>query len=121
MEEKEVEDTVYLGESSNSLPTRAEAHYTVYRQDMRRQPGGGGGRRRGGEGEEEDSGRGVSSWMADHARDTHGSVISDNPINDYEFTTVSTFDKPLQRQIDEYLRMERVERSGRVEEGIKSS
>ena len=116
VEDKEVEDTVYLGESSNTLPTRSEAHYKDYRQDMRREPGGE-GRRRGGEGEEEDSRRGVSSWMADHTRDTHNSIISDDPITDYEFIIVSSFIKPLQRQIDEYLRMERVERSGRMKVG----
>ena len=111
-----MEDAVYLGESSNTLPTRSEAHFTDYRQDMRRQPGGE-ERRRGRGGEEEESRRGVSSWMADHTRDTHNSVVSDDPLKDYEFITVSTHSKPLQRQVDEYLRMERVERSKRMKVG----
>ena len=34
VEEKKVEDAVYLGESSNTLPTRAEQHFVDYRQDM---------------------------------------------------------------------------------------
>ena len=116
VEEKKVEDAVYLGESSNTLPTRAEQHFVDYRQYMKQQPGGQ-GKRRGGGGEEEGNRRGVSSWMADHTRHTHKSIISDDPTSDYEFVTVGTFRKPLQRQVDEYLRMEQVKRSRKMRVG----
>ena len=114
MEEEEVEDQVYVGESSNSLPTRSESHHRDYGQDMRRQ---GGRRRQQGGAEEEEAGRGVSSWMADHSRECHGATISADPIDDYEFTVTGTFRKPLPRQVDEYLRIERAERSRKVKVG----
>ena len=55
--------------------------------------------------------------MADHTRNTHKSIISNDPTSDYEFVTVATFRKPLQRQVDEYLRMERVKRSKKMRVG----
>ena len=84
---------VYVGESSNSLSTRTESHHRDYGQDIRQ--GQGVRRRRQGGGEEEEAARvGVSSWMADHTRECHNATISDNPIDNYEFTITSTFRKP---------------------------
>ena len=57
--------------------------------------------------------------MADHTRECHNATISDNPIDNYEFTITSTFRKPLPRQVDEYLRIKRAERSKRVKLGKK--
>ena len=114
VEEEEVEDRVYLGESSNSLPTRTESHHRDYGQDIRQ----GLRRRRQGGGEEQEAAKvGVSSWMADHTRECHNAIISENPRDDYEFTIASTFKKPLPRQVDEYLRIERAERCRRVKLG----
>ena len=114
MEEEEVEDRVYLGESSNSLPTRTESHHRDYGQDIRQ---GLRRRRQGGSEEQEGAKVGISSWMADHTRECHNATISENPRDDYEFTIASTFKKPLPRQVDEYLRIERAERCRRVKLG----
>ena len=75
----EVTDSVYLGESSRSLPTRSSLHFRDYRQEMKKKnvkfsaavPGGQTQNRTRveSEGEEEgERGGGVSSCMADHSR-----------------------------------------------------
>ena len=57
--------------------------------------------RRGGDDEEE----GSSSWMADHTRSHHGGVISDNPLDDYDFLLIDQNRKPLLRQLEEAVRI----------------
>ena len=133
--ENEVENSVYLGESSRSLPSRAAFHFRDYRQEMKKKRGsvgekgrgdeeGGGGERkgRGSEEEEEDGGMPASltSWMADHSRDCHGGVISTDPIKDYEFAATGSFSKPLHRQVDEMLRINRAECTGKIRVGKKT-
>ena len=49
--------------------------------------------------------------------ESHNATISANPLDDYEFTVTGTFNKPLPRQVDEYLRIERAERSRKVKVG----
>ena len=110
----DMKHSVYLGESSRSLPSRSAFHFRDYTQEMKkkivvekwtsRDEEGTGGRgervRRGSEDEEEEGGVpvSVSSWMADHSRECHGGVISTNPMMDYEFEVTGTFLKPLHRQ-----------------------
>jgi hypothetical protein len=128
----EIRDQVYIGESSRSLPTRAGLHYRDYGQDIRRRakrrrPGQGEGevepavrQRPASAGEEEEEGgegRGVSSWMADHTRERHAGVISTDPVRDYQFEITGTFMKPLHRQVDEALRIDRAERTAKVSVG----
>ena len=116
--EKEVQDQVYLGESSRSLPTRQETHVRDYGQDIKKKrkkkdEEADMSIRRGSEDEEEEEGgtpAAVSSWMADHARDRHEGVMSADPLKDYEFGRTGTFRKPLDRQVDESLRIARAER-----------
>ena len=57
--------------------------------------------------------------MADHARNKHGGVMSADPLKDYEFSKTGTFMKPLNRQVDENLRISRAERDKNVKVGRK--
>ena len=133
----EIKHSVYLGESSRSLPSRAFSHFRDYSQEMKKKRGGGGsqkgrgdeggegeerGRRRGSEDEDDDGGMpaGVSSWMADHSLECHGGIISADPLEDYEFAATGSFSKPLQRQVDEMLRIDRAECTGKVKIGKKT-
>ena len=121
-----MQDQVYLGESSRSLPTRQETHVRDYGQDIKKKSKKSDDdkemRRRGSEDEEDEEGgtpTSVSSWMADHAREKHGGVISPDPLKDYEFSKTGTFMKPLHRQVDENIRIARAERDSVVKVGKK--
>ena len=64
----EVTDSVYYGETSRSLMTRAENQFKDYQTHTdisRRKP--------------------ASSWMWDHTESQHGGVISNNIRDDYTF------------------------------------
>ena len=69
-------------------------------------PAGTGGRGRW-EGEEEGS-----SWMADHTRSHHDGQMSSNQMDDYDFIVLDQFRKPLQRQIEEAVRIKSVMKKG---------
>ena len=71
------------------------------------------------EGEGEGGEGGVSSWMADHSRSVHNSVISLNITDDYEFSITGRFQKPLHRQVVEYLIIARAEQEGKVKINTK--
>ena len=128
--ENEVVESIYIGESSRSLPTRCSSHFRDYRQEMKKKrtvnltvPGGRPQNRtrvesegeeegkRGGEGE---GGGGVSSWLADHSRTAHNSVMSPIMTEDYEFVKTGTFTKPLHRQVGEFLRISMAQTNGRI-------
>ena len=94
VKEEDVQHQVYLGETSRSLPIRLEFHIRDYGQDIKKntnkkstESASDVRRRRGSEEEEEEGNTpsSVSSWMADHARDSHNGVISADPMTDYEF------------------------------------
>ena len=112
----------YFGESSRSLPTRTSSHFTDYRQTMqrsRRRPGQDRGQEQTremeeGEGEE---GEETSSWMADHIREKHGGIGSDNPNDDFEFHQLGVFPKVLERQVAEAVYLEVAETRGVVRMG----
>jgi hypothetical protein len=142
-EETEVVDVVYIGESSRSLPTRSSLHFRDYRQDIKKKRGktdeaipvgrkqnrtrltSEGEEEGGGEGGERGEGGGgggeggVSSWMADHSRSTHNSVISLDFTEDYEFSVTGRFQKPLHRQVVEYLNITKAEQEGKVKINTK--
>ena len=61
----------------------------------------------------------VSSWMANHARDRHGGIMSSESLKDYEFDRTGSFKKPLHRQVEENLRITRAERDKIVKVGRK--
>ena len=94
--EEEIVWQVYHGETSRSVPTRAEEHFSDYKLAMKKPAPV----QR--EGEEEQC---SSSWMADHTRSHHGGVISANPLNDYDFLIVEQNRKPLLRQLEEAVRI----------------
>ena len=79
--------------------------------------GEGGERRRRGSEDDDDEEESVSSWMADHSRKCHDGVISADPMDDYEFVVTGTFQKPLHRQVDEMLRIDRAECRGVIKIG----
>ena len=84
---------MYLGESSRTLSIRSSFHFLDYIKEMkkgkgqatekRRDDGAEEERRRGSKDEEEDVS--LSSWMAEHTRDSHGGIMSADPQQDYEF------------------------------------
>ena len=124
--EDDVKHQVYLGESSRSLPTRIESHVRDYVQDMKKKErkstveGDDRRRRRGSDDDDEDeeeSTATVSSWMADHTRDCHNGVISSDPLDDYEFVSTGSLNKPLHRQVDENLRITRAENTAKLKIG----
>ena len=88
------------------VPTRAGEHFGDYQAAMRKPAPV----RRGGDDEEE----GSSSWMADHTRSHHGGVISDNPLDDYDFLLIDQNRKPLLRQLEEAVRIKMAKTSGIV-------
>ena len=111
-------EKAYIGETSNSLPTRAKSHLQVYSQAMR--PGrrqGGNPRRQGEEREEEEGGEETSSWMADHMMEAHGGQKSEDPFEDFEFHLLKVFLKALERQVAESVYMELAETRGVVRMG----
>ena len=119
-EGREVTDTkekAYIGETSNTLPTRTETHLEVYSQAMRPGRRQGGNPRRQGEEREEEEGEETSSWMADHMMEAHGGQKSEDPFEDFEFHQLRRFLKALERQVAESVYMELAETRGVVRMG----
>ena len=86
-------ERVYLGESSRSVYTRAQGHYTDLKSKMK-------------------SGRGTS-WMADHIQEAHNGVWTEAaPWEDWEFSLNGTHRKPLNRQISEFSAIRRAKTQG---------
>ena len=93
----EVVDQVYYGESSRSLKTRAEQHFSDYQSHQhgsKRKP--------------------VSSWMWDHAVQCHDGVISQEIRQDFTFRLQGVFRDCLSRQLDEAVRLRMAESHGSV-------
>ena len=105
--EEEIVWEAYHGESSRSVPTRAGEHYADYQAAMKKPAPV----HRGGDDDEEE---GSSSWMADHTRSHHRGVISDNPLDDYDFKLIDQNRKPLLRQLEEAVRIKLAKASGIV-------
>ena len=119
-EEKEITWTTYQGETSRSIVSRAREQFEQYRAAMKKLPqprvpppsqGGlgeaGTGEMGQWEGEEEGT-----SWTADHTRSHHDDQMSSNPMDDYDFLVLDQFRKPLQRQIEEAVRIKSVMTKG---------
>ena len=86
----------YDGESGRTLYTRSNQHYGDYSTHV--------------VGDKREK---ISSWMWDHTLDAHGGHISDNPREDYRFRLVGVFKDCLSRQLEEAVRIDSVEQSGR--------
>ena len=103
----------YQGETSRSIVSRSREHFDDYKAAMRKQPSPPGrplARQAGrlGQGEEMEEEEGSSSWMADHALSHHMGKISKDPRQDYNFVVLNQFRKPLERQIEEAVRIKYV-------------
>ena len=101
MEEREIVDQCYIGETHRSVVTRSETHFSLYK------PGGGGGgggvragqgQEGGGRGEDEEK---AGSWMKEHTVNFHGGVFSTDKMSDYEFIVLNQHRKVLRRQLEE--------------------
>jgi hypothetical protein len=130
--ENQVEEDVYIGETSRSVVTRMEVHLNDYDGTMMKRTGVKNVRKRKegeeptaamleardrrvrilreareelGEGEVEES----SSWMADHCLAVHAGREAA-----FEFHTTGAHRKPLYRQLDEYVRIQEAEERGVV-------
>ena len=89
-------DHSYTGETARSIYTRSKQHLSDYRSHF-------GGR------------KAVNSWMWDHTAEQHGGVVGpDQGAGDYTFRSQGCFEKPLQRQVDEAVRLSQIEKHGRV-------
>ena len=106
-------DTVhkYVGESSRTGFTRIREHLADYRSasaaNLPPQPGGFG------TANQDHPRKPVKSWMWEHTRDVHGGQLGDQQgLVDYKFKVAKVFQKCLQRQIDEGLRIKRSENEG---------
>ena len=117
IEEDKIVHSVYVGESHRSLPFRLARHFQEYRAMLRkgRRGGGGrGGRGGGGRGGQGGGGRASSSWMWDHVLEAHEGQGSEVVHEDFNFFLTDSFQKPLERQVDEMRRLDCVERKGKA-------
>ena len=120
-QEPDIEWETYQGETSRSLVSRSREHYADYHTAMKKlPPGRAGARAGGGEGGQGGQGEEVvqgeqeegTSWMADHTRSHHDGEISADPREDYDFIEVGQFRKPLQRQLEEAVRIKTIMKQG---------
>ena len=126
-EESQVEDQVYIGESSRCIVTRMGYHLNDYDQTMVKVTGVKNARKRKDQPLTPSEGRGsqvmeqvegggegskVSSWMTDHTVNVHNSKEVD-----FDFYVTGTFTKPLYRQVDESDRIQVAEGKGEVDIG----
>ena len=81
---------VYFGESSRTLNHRANQHLDDHRRTADKE-----GR------SVHDTQEALSSWIVDHAQDSHGGISGLNPKEDIKFTVKRTHRDPLSRQVHE--------------------
>ena len=94
--EKEVENHSYLGETARTLYTRAKQHLAAYRSHL---PGR----------------KPSESWMWSHTLLKHDGVFGPQyGATDYQFRVQGRFTKPMQRQVDEAVRLGQVDNHGLV-------
>ena len=86
-------EKVYIGESSRSVYTREQGHYTDLKSKMK-------------------SGKGTS-WMADHIQEAHrGQWTKEAPWEDWDFSISGSYRKPLSRQLAEFLNIRKAKTRG---------
>ena len=88
---------MYEGETSRTLYTRASQHTDDYTSNL---PGR--------------KVKGKASWMWNHVGERHGGRGSSNPEKDIQFRLMGKFRDCLSRQLDEAVRLEMIEKHGRV-------
>ena len=84
---KDVVDQAYIGETGRSIFTRSGQHLSDYRSHVNgRKP--------------------VESWMWQHTVSHHNGVVGEmGGAKDYSWNLHGTFTKPLERQVDEMVRL----------------
>ena len=86
----------YTGETARTVYTRSKQHLSDYRSHL---PGR----------------RPVESWMWQHTMTHHQGVLGpDMGASDYSFRLQGKFYKPLERQVDEAVRLGQIDKDGRV-------
>ena len=94
--EDDLTDYSYTGETARSVYTRSKQHLSDYQSHIQ-------GR------------KAVDSWMWEHTLLHHGGVVGpDRGAGDFTFRLQGSFTKPLQRQVDEAVRLRQIECHGRV-------
>ena len=83
---------VYFGETSRTLYHRANQHLSDHSRAARKEG-------RGAPNTEDDPG--LSSWIVDHAKETHGGINGLDPQKDVRFIKENTHRDPLSRQVEE--------------------
>ena len=96
MPKDQIIDYSYIGETARSLYTRSKQHLDAYRSNFGvRKP--------------------IDSWMWEHTMSHHEGVVGAHQgAMDYQFRLQGIFRKPLQRQVDEAVRLGQVEKHGRI-------
>ena len=116
VEEGQVEDQGYIGESHRSIVTRCGTHYNLYKPGNvgARGGAGGGGEQEGGlDGDELKAG----SWMKEHTLTFHQGVFSENKMDDYEFIVLNQHRKVLRRQLEEAIFLDWAQSRGVIKLG----
>ena len=104
----------YQGETSWSIVSRSREQFKVAIRREPPPPGRPPARHAGrqGQGEEVEEEEGSSSWMADHTLSLNMGKTSKDPRQDYDFVVLNKFIKPLERQIEEAVRIKYEMRRG---------
>ena len=90
----------YSGETARTIYTRSKQHLANYKSHRA-------GR------------KAVESWMWEHTVSHHGGVVGpDQGQGDYEFRIEGVFQKPLQRQVDEAVRLGQIDSHGCLIEDV---
>ena len=91
----EVPSKIYIGESARSLFTRMGGHIGDLKSHMKSQS--------------------HKSWMGEHVREAHGgSWNKESPHEEWEFSLEGNFRKPLDREVNEFIRIRRAKCSGQA-------
>ena len=93
---EELVDHTKTGETARSVYTRSKQHLSDYRSHTQGQ-------------------KAVARWMWNHTLSHHGGVVGpDQGSGDYIFRIQGRFDKPLQQQVDEAVRLGQIDPFGKV-------
>ena len=106
---------VYIGESHRSIVTRSRSHFELYKNSNKRTPSV----ESTNQGDLESMESKAGSWMKEHTLKEHGGVISENKGDDYGFHLLGNHRKPLSRQLQEAVLMDKAENTGKLMVGRK--
>ena len=113
VQEDDIVDECYIGESHRSVYTRSEAHFGIYKQ-------GKGGVSNQPEEEEERDDEKAGSFMREHTLKCHGGVFSTNKMDDYEFLVINRHKKVFRRQLEEAILQDWAQGWGMIKQGKRT-